>query len=247
MFFLALTGLQLGVALGLRPVQLTRQNPLLPVAVAGSFLLALAGVYVPVPPGPAGHPSALPAAELALAVGTGALGWLAARVTRSSKSGARSRRVVTAGRWIARGPGQRGRGHLDPYRGNNRPGIGVRRRRCPRRLNAATPHAPVGWDQTTLVHVRFAASTTGGVCFRPGASTERAAPTSATSWNARPGRGPSGRAPHAFGSSHQVVLRDRRRRMRPTRAQQHRLGRGASERSPRHRDDPQDGLQPCES
>ena len=48
MIFLALTCLQLGVAVGLRPVQLTRQNPLLPLAVAGSFLLALAGVYVPV-------------------------------------------------------------------------------------------------------------------------------------------------------------------------------------------------------
>ena len=89
MIFLALTCLQLGVALGLRPVQLTKQNPLLPVAVAGSFLLALAGVYVPVLQDLLGT-TALPAAELALAVGTGALGWLAARVTRSSRSGPRS-------------------------------------------------------------------------------------------------------------------------------------------------------------
>ena len=86
MIFLALTCLQLGVAVGLRPVQLTRQNPLLPVAVAGSFLLALAGVYVPLLQDLLGT-SALPAADLALAVGTGALGWLAARVTRARTTG----------------------------------------------------------------------------------------------------------------------------------------------------------------
>ncbi len=82
MIFLALTCLQLGVAVGLRPVQLTRQNPLLPLAVAGSFLLALAGVYVPVLQDLLGT-SALPAADLAVAVGAGALGWLAARFTHS--------------------------------------------------------------------------------------------------------------------------------------------------------------------
>jgi Ca2+-transporting ATPase len=95
MIFLALTCLQLGVALGLRPVQLTKQNPLLPVAVAGSFLLALAGVYLPVLQGLLGT-AALPTDDLALAVGTGALGWLAVRVTRSSTSD-RVRRVVTSG------------------------------------------------------------------------------------------------------------------------------------------------------
>jgi Ca2+-transporting ATPase len=83
MIFLALTCLQLGVALGIRPVQLTRQNPLLPLAVAGSFLLALAGVYVPLLQDLLGT-SALPPVDLALAVGAGTLGWLAARVTRSS-------------------------------------------------------------------------------------------------------------------------------------------------------------------
>jgi Ca2+-transporting ATPase len=82
MIFLALTCLQLGVAVALRPVQLTRQNPLLPVAVAGSFLLALAGVYVPLLQDLLGT-SALPAVDLALAVGVGAIGWLAARVTHS--------------------------------------------------------------------------------------------------------------------------------------------------------------------
>lgn len=80
MIFVALTCLQLGVALGIRPVQLTRQNPLLPLAVTGSFLLALAGVYLPVLQELLGT-TALPAADVALAVGTGALGWIAARVT----------------------------------------------------------------------------------------------------------------------------------------------------------------------
>jgi Ca2+-transporting ATPase len=88
MIFVALTCLQLGVALGLRPVQLTRENPLLPLAVVGSLLLALAGVYVPVLQDLLGT-SALPAVDLALAVGAGALGWLAARVTRSSTPTAR--------------------------------------------------------------------------------------------------------------------------------------------------------------
>ncbi len=87
MVFLALTCLQLGVAVGLRPLPLSTQNPLLPVAVAGSLLLALAGVYVPVLQELLGT-SSLPAVDLALSVGTGALGWLAARVTHSSGHGA---------------------------------------------------------------------------------------------------------------------------------------------------------------
>ena len=83
MIFMSLTCLQLGVAMGLRPVQLTRQNPFLPLAVTGSFLLALAGVYVPLLQDLLGtSPLALP--ELVLAVGTGVVGWLAAQVTRSS-------------------------------------------------------------------------------------------------------------------------------------------------------------------
>jgi P-type Ca2+ transporter type 2C len=86
--FLALTCLQLGVAVGLRPVQLTTQNPLLPLAVAGSLLLALAGVYVAALQDVLGTET-LPAADLVLAVGTGALGWLAARVTRSSPTARR--------------------------------------------------------------------------------------------------------------------------------------------------------------
>jgi Ca2+-transporting ATPase len=86
MIFLALTCLQLGVAVGLRPVQLTRQNPMLPAAVAGSFLLAVAGVYLPVLQDLLGT-SALPAADLALAVGAGALGWLATRLTRRRHRG----------------------------------------------------------------------------------------------------------------------------------------------------------------
>ena len=81
MIFLALTSLQLGVAMGLRPAQLTRQNPLLPLAVVGSFLLALAGVYLPALQGLLGT-AALPATDLALAAGTAILGWLAAQATR---------------------------------------------------------------------------------------------------------------------------------------------------------------------
>jgi P-type Ca2+ transporter type 2C len=82
MIFLALTCLQLGVAVGIRPVQLTRANPLLPLAIAGSFLLALAGVYVPPLQDLLGTAS-LSGVELALAVGTGVLGWLAARLTQA--------------------------------------------------------------------------------------------------------------------------------------------------------------------
>jgi Ca2+-transporting ATPase len=83
MIFLALTCLQLGVAVGIRPIQLTRQNPFLPLAVAGSFLLALAGVYVPVLQDLLGT-EALPPADLAIAVAAGVLGWVAARLTHSS-------------------------------------------------------------------------------------------------------------------------------------------------------------------
>lgn len=46
MLFLALTSLELGVALGLRSKLWTRQNLFLPAVVAGSLLLALAGLYV---------------------------------------------------------------------------------------------------------------------------------------------------------------------------------------------------------
>ncbi len=81
MIFVALTCLQLGVAMGLRPATLTRENPFLPGAVAGSFLLAVAGVYVPVLQELLGT-EALSCAELAIATGVGLAGWLAARVMR---------------------------------------------------------------------------------------------------------------------------------------------------------------------
>jgi Ca2+-transporting ATPase len=81
MIFVALTCLQLGVAIGLRPRQLTTQNPFLPAAVTGSLLLALAGVYLPVLQDLLGT-VALPTGDLALAVGTGIVGWFAAQVTR---------------------------------------------------------------------------------------------------------------------------------------------------------------------
>jgi Ca2+-transporting ATPase len=80
MVFLALTSLQLGVALGLRPRQLTRANPMLPVAVAGSFLLALAGVYLPVLQDLLGT-VALPAADAAIASSAVVVGWVASRLT----------------------------------------------------------------------------------------------------------------------------------------------------------------------
>jgi Ca2+-transporting ATPase len=81
MIFVALTCLQLGVAVGLRPKQLTTENAFLPAAVAGSLLLALAAVYLPVLQDLLGTVS-LPAGDLALAVGTCVIGWAAARLTR---------------------------------------------------------------------------------------------------------------------------------------------------------------------
>ncbi|MEV7282146.1 cation transporting ATPase C-terminal domain-containing protein [Streptomyces sp. NPDC093111] len=45
--FLALLAAQLGVVLGLRARLLTRKNPLLPISVAASALLAAAALYVP--------------------------------------------------------------------------------------------------------------------------------------------------------------------------------------------------------
>ena len=81
MVFVALTALQLGVALGLRPRQLTRANPLLPLAVLASYVLVLAGVYLPVLQDLLGT-VALPAADVALASSAVILGWVASRVTR---------------------------------------------------------------------------------------------------------------------------------------------------------------------
>ncbi len=80
MVFLALVSLQLGVALGLRPRPFTRANLFLPLAVGGSLLLALAGIYLPVLQDLLGT-AALPAPDLALALSTLLVGWLAARVT----------------------------------------------------------------------------------------------------------------------------------------------------------------------
>jgi Ca2+-transporting ATPase len=77
MLFVCLTTLQLGVALGLRPRTWTRENPMLPAAVLGSLLLALVAVYLPVFQDVLGT-AALPAPDLALAVGVGSIGWLAA-------------------------------------------------------------------------------------------------------------------------------------------------------------------------
>jgi len=84
MVFLALTALQLGVALGLRPRQLTRANPMLPVAVVGSFLLALAAVYLPLLQELLGT-VALPAGDAAIASSTVVVGWVASRLTRRGR------------------------------------------------------------------------------------------------------------------------------------------------------------------
>jgi Ca2+-transporting ATPase len=78
--FVALVCAQLGVALGIRPKQATSENPLLLVAVAGSFLLAAAGVYLPVFQSFLGTVS-LPAADLALAMCGTVIGWVAVRLT----------------------------------------------------------------------------------------------------------------------------------------------------------------------
>ncbi len=79
MLFLALTSLELGVAIGLRSKVWTRQNLYLPAAVTGSLLLALAGLYVPVLRDLLGTAS-LPVSDAALATAVGSLGWVAARV-----------------------------------------------------------------------------------------------------------------------------------------------------------------------
>ncbi len=83
MLFLALISVQLGVALGLRPRQLTLRNPLLPAAVVGSFVLAAAAVYLPVLQSMLGT-VALPWTDFLLAAAAGVVGWSASRVSRSA-------------------------------------------------------------------------------------------------------------------------------------------------------------------
>ena len=86
MIFLALTCLQLGVAVGLRPRPLTTQNLALPAAIAGSFVLALAGIYLPALQDLLGTVP-LPAADAAIAAGTGLVGWCAIRLTARLRTG----------------------------------------------------------------------------------------------------------------------------------------------------------------
>ena len=81
MIFLSLTCMQLGAALGLRARLLTRQNPWLLLAVAGSLALALAGAYVPALQDLLSL-QALSAGDAALAIGTGVVGGVAVRLTR---------------------------------------------------------------------------------------------------------------------------------------------------------------------
>ncbi len=80
MVFLALTALQLGVALGLRPRLFTTSNLLLPLAVAGSYTLALAGVYVPALQSLL-HTVPLSLTDVAIASSTVVVGWAASWLT----------------------------------------------------------------------------------------------------------------------------------------------------------------------
>ena len=90
MIFVALVCAQLGVALGLRPRQMTRENPLLPLAVAGSFVLAVAGVYLPMFQTFLGT-VALPVPDLVIATCAALIGWGGVRLTRPRQ---RERRPV---------------------------------------------------------------------------------------------------------------------------------------------------------
>ena len=81
MIFVALSSLQLGVALGLRPRQLALDNPTLLASIGGSLLLAVAGVYLSPLQTLLGTES-LPAADLLLAIGIGMVGWVVVRLTR---------------------------------------------------------------------------------------------------------------------------------------------------------------------
>lgn len=80
MVFLSLTALQLGVALGVRPRLLTRQNPFLPVAVACSALLAWGGVFLPGLQGLL-ETDPLRISDAVLALSTVVIGWAVAWIT----------------------------------------------------------------------------------------------------------------------------------------------------------------------
>jgi Ca2+-transporting ATPase len=90
MLFVGLTSAQLGVALGLRNRQLSTANPLLPAAVAGSLLLALAGVYLPLLQTLLGT-VALGAADLVVALTPGLAGWGIALLVRRARGPSTSR------------------------------------------------------------------------------------------------------------------------------------------------------------
>jgi Ca2+-transporting ATPase len=88
MVFLALTSLQLGVAVGLRPRTFTTANLLLPVTIAGSLGLALAGVYLPTLQDLLST-VALPVGDAMLAVATAGLGWASVRLSARAVRGQR--------------------------------------------------------------------------------------------------------------------------------------------------------------
>lgn len=91
LLFVALVSMQLGVAIGARPRMLTLANPFLPLAVAGSFLLAVAGVYVPILQALLGT-TPLPFGDLVVAALTAPVGWCLARLTAAGAA----RRKVSA-------------------------------------------------------------------------------------------------------------------------------------------------------
>jgi Ca2+-transporting ATPase len=104
MLFVGLTTAQLGVALGLRQRQLSVANPLLPVAVVGSLMLALAGVYVPLLQTLLGTVP-LSGPDLAVALTPGIAGWCIALLVR------RGRGPTTSRPWsLHREPGGRKHG-----------------------------------------------------------------------------------------------------------------------------------------
>jgi Ca2+-transporting ATPase len=86
MLFVALTSLQLGVALGLRPRQLSPANPWLPLALAGSLGLAVAGVYLPILQTLLGT-EPLTGSELVLALVPVLVGWGSAQLVRRWPAG----------------------------------------------------------------------------------------------------------------------------------------------------------------
>jgi Ca2+-transporting ATPase len=89
MVFVALTSLQLGIAIGLLARPRTLANPFLLLAVAGSLLLVWAGVYL-APLRDLLDTSALPVADAAIATLVGVAGWAAMSLDLRSRANSQS-------------------------------------------------------------------------------------------------------------------------------------------------------------